>query len=496
MALAIRPASLPRRPGKRLIIACDGTWLNSDNGIEREQILPGLARESRQVPSNVTRITRAIQVQSDEGIPQIVYYQAGVGTGGTREKVIGGITGQGLSDHIREAYGFIAINYVPGDEIFLLGFSRGAYTARNVAALIGVVGLLTRIGLEDFYAIFKDYQNSRDPEYRDPFPDVPFPNKPNIRDPLYLDELVRRGLTRPGIKIKVVGVWDTVGALGIPRIGALSMMGTKKSAREFSFDNTYVGTHIENAFQALALDERREPFAPAIWEKKRNSPTFLKQVWFPGVHSNIGGGYDDQELANLTLAWMMSELAPFLDFHDDYLPHQIRLTRNYYRDTEQRDRPWSFGEILDSSKGVFALSGTRTRTPAGYHQIDPDTCTPTAAPLAYTHEYIHASVRARWGLGGPGIEDDGPYTCRALRKWTNAVVRVGQERRRVVVWEEEVDEDERGEGEAEVREGVRRRRGERPRKMLYEDELGDWEREVLAASPDVERKILGRKANG
>lgn len=104
---------------------------------------------------------------------------------------MGGISGQGLSDHIREAYGFLANNYVMGDEIFLLGFSRGAYTARNVASLIGTVGILTRAGMAYFYAIFKDYQNNRNPDYEDPFPNVPFPNKPNIRDPEYLDELVR-----------------------------------------------------------------------------------------------------------------------------------------------------------------------------------------------------------------------------------------------------------------------------------------------------------------
>lgn len=110
---------------------------------------------------------------------------------GLRDRFIGGTTGSGLSEHIREAYAFIANNWTPGDEIFLLGFSRGAFTARKVADLIGVVGLLTKAGMGDFYAVFQDYQNSWDEDYRSEYPNIPFRNKPNARDSSYLEELVR-----------------------------------------------------------------------------------------------------------------------------------------------------------------------------------------------------------------------------------------------------------------------------------------------------------------
>ena len=169
-----------------------GTWLNSDNGFENDSLLPHDSHKIPQIPSNVTRICRAIKAESSDGIPQVVYYQAGVGTGmGLRDRFIGGTTGAGLSEHIREAYDFVANNWAPGDEIFLLGFSRGAFTARSVADLVGAVGLLTKSGMADFYAIFEDYQNSWNSDYRPAYPNVPFRQKPNARDPAYLAELVQ-----------------------------------------------------------------------------------------------------------------------------------------------------------------------------------------------------------------------------------------------------------------------------------------------------------------
>ena len=130
--------------------------MNSDNGFERDNYLPWNHNGHLQVPSNVTRICRAIRPQSDDGHPQIIYYQAGVGTNENWwDHLVGGGTGQGISENIREAYAFLAANYLPGDEIFLIGFSRGAFTARSIMSMISSVGLLTVDGMVEFYAIFK-----------------------------------------------------------------------------------------------------------------------------------------------------------------------------------------------------------------------------------------------------------------------------------------------------------------------------------------------------
>ncbi|KAF2747974.1 hypothetical protein M011DRAFT_401163 [Sporormia fimetaria CBS 119925] len=400
---------------KRLIVACDGTWLNSDNGMITGRI---------SVPSNVTRLSRAIKTVSQDGIPQIVNYQMGVGAQGNLVgRVVGGATGEGLADTIREAYSFLANNYHPGDEIFLFGFSRGAFTARSIAGLISEVGLLTKKGLHALPEVFADVQNRRNPNYVPKNPNQPFPNKPSANSPRYSRELEHRGLTRLDIPIKVVGVWDTVGSLGAPRIGWLTKVGLQShESKEMCFYDTKLSNCIENAFQALALDEKRHSFAPAVWEKPEGNRTTLRQVWFPGVHSNVGGGIDDQQLANISLAWMMDQVEPFLDIRDEYLFEQDVENERYYRRDGQSVRPWSFGEIENSSTGIYALGGSKLRTPGLNHATDPHTLRPLARPLRNTHEYIHPSVRTRLRFNGPGIADKSVYDCPALTEDYKLVV--------------------------------------------------------------------------
>ena len=135
------------------------------------------------------------------------------------------------------------------------------------------------------------------------------------------------------------------------------------------------------------------------------------------MHSNVGGGYDDQELANITLAWMISQLSPFLDFDTDYLFDQHENNVEYYEKKHKRLRPWSFGKIYDSMKGAYAVGGATTRTPGRYKYVEPHTGRKTDEPLRDTHEYVHPSVRSRLLLNGPGTEDGGPYECKALEDW-------------------------------------------------------------------------------
>ena len=160
----------------------------------------------------MSRFGWAVKDTSSDGIPQVVHYQAGIGSsGGPLTRIVGGATGQGLQENVREAYSFLAINYREGDEIFLIGFSRGAWTARSVAGMIGALGLLTRQGLPMFPEIYMDFEHRQDPNYVPRWPNVPFPDKPLFQDPTYVAELQQRGLTRRNVPIKVVGVWDTVG---------------------------------------------------------------------------------------------------------------------------------------------------------------------------------------------------------------------------------------------------------------------------------------------
>jgi hypothetical protein len=293
---------------------------------------------------------------------------------------------------------------------------------------VGEIGVLTREGIPFLAEIFRDVQHQHDNDYHPKHPDVPFRDKPSASDPIYRRELQRRGLTLLNIPIKVVGVWDTVGALGTPKIGWLTRLGVQsKAMRELSFYDTSLSDCIEYAFQALALDERRFAFQPTLWEKLGGNRTILRQVWFPGAHSNIGGGYDDQQIATISLAWMMAQCQQFLDFDLDYLFDQWEAAEHYYEKYEKKIRPWSFGKIWNGLAGVYMMGGSKVRTPGRYTAVDPESGKPTEDPLIDTYEYIHPCVRARLKLGGPGIEDHDVYDCKSLQDW-KLVVKAGDPR--------------------------------------------------------------------
>lgn len=229
-----------------------------------------------------------------------------------------------------------------------------------------------------------------------------------------------------------MGVWDTVGSLGIPRIPWLETLRLQtRSTREYLFYDTKLNNHIVNAYQALALDEHRSSFSPAVWEKPQGNTTNLRQVWFPGVHSNIGGGYPDQEMSNITLAWMMSQVDSLIDFDEEYILDQYDQTRDYYKKSGQKARPWSFGKIYRSLIGIYLLGGRTTRTPGQYCEVDPVTGNSTGEPLRETCEYVHPSARTRIFLDGPGVEDEGLYECHPLDAYK---IRKPDEDRRTAIW--------------------------------------------------------------
>ncbi|KAK0711137.1 hypothetical protein B0H67DRAFT_493268 [Lasiosphaeris hirsuta] len=476
--------SAPRSIKKRLTVCCDGTWQNSDRGYSKPTLWNPVGK--LQTPSNVTRLSRSLRRICTDGTVQIIEYQSGVGTGGSMMDIVsGGAFGLGISENIRSAYAFICANYCDGDEIILVGFSRqvGAFTARSIAGMIANLGLLTRAGMEFFYPIFKDTQNWRTLDYEDPFPGTPFDSKPKGEDaqPKYQQMLLERGLTRVyveggkevPIRVKAVAVWDTVGSLGIPNVTLLSKVGLHHSTREYRFYDTDLSNRIEYAFQALALDEHRLPFSPTVWERgasNRNS-TKLRQVWFPGNHSNIGGGWQDACVANMSLAWMMDQLASIgVEFDEATIARIFTHLERYYREiadnklnpphtpppitsddpiasSEEADndtgaycglfdkvlptmkqwavdpiyknndpvRPWALGAILSSEGFMFKVSGYNLRTPGRYKKVDPDTGFPTRAFLEDTNERIHSSVRVRLALKGLGLNDKHAWTAPALK---------------------------------------------------------------------------------
>ena len=267
---------------KKLAIFCDGTW--SQASAER---------------TNVVRLFEALEPadKSKPPIPQLAFYGKGVGTR-MEEKIRGGAFGYGISENIKAAYSFIVSNFESGDEIFLFGFSRGAFTARSVAGLIRNIGVLKR---EKLHLIDEGYD-----KYRDKSPEW----APDGAEAVTF----RKEHSHPDESIAFIGVWDTVGALGAP-FGLIAGWIVDKIFHT-SFHDTKLSSWVKSAYHALAVDERRWPFRPNPWElnaehrqrnadavKARKIPCY-EQRWFPGVHSNVGGQYPNKGLADLALEWM------------------------------------------------------------------------------------------------------------------------------------------------------------------------------------------------
>lgn len=271
---------------KRLIVFCDGTWNFAD------QVHGGVPS-----PTNITLLHRHLAPIGNDGVPHWGYYHEGVGVK-RFERLRGGVGGFGLSEHVRDVYTWLAQNYKLGDEIFLFGFSRGAYTARSAVGMIrncGVVqhelGRIDPSRVEEAYSLYR--RANGDPTSAEP------------------TEFRRQYSVAEQIPIKFVGVFDTVGALGIPISGSRLFNALNQ---RYKFHNVQLSSWVENAYHALAIDERRGPFVPALWTKSKDSLELgeqqtLEQVWFAGVHSDIGGGYHERELAELTLRWMLDRAA-------------------------------------------------------------------------------------------------------------------------------------------------------------------------------------------
>ena len=253
---------------KRLVICCDGTWNTPD----------------QPAPTNVSRVALAVAPADGTGREQRMFYHPGVGTR-PGERLWGGAFGFGLSRNVCDAYRFLVRTFEPGDELFLLGFSRGAYTVRSLAGMVRNCGILRpehddRIG--DAYALYRARGSKTHPRS-------------------VAAELFRRSYSHE-TRIRFLGVWDTVGSLGIPLSG-LRLVNLVN--RRWQFHDTELSSSVDAAYQALAIDERRPPFRPTMWHPHATAGQRVEQVWFSGVHSDVGGGYPERELADISLLWMV-----------------------------------------------------------------------------------------------------------------------------------------------------------------------------------------------
>lgn len=257
---------------KRLIVCCDGTWQKLESNY----------------PTNVVKIAQAIKTVDDQGIPQVVFYDEGIGTESKFYQIFGGAFGWGIDRNIRDGYQFLSLNYEPGDEIYLFGFSRGAYTVRSLAGFIYISGLVSRNHIRKVPTAYNLYRTLGRT------PDAP--------------ELVKfreAYTTRPDITL--LGCWDTVGSLGVPNL--IPMLPLDQGINEkYRFHNTRLCANIQNAAHAVAIDEQRKTFAATLMQPCTTCPheQMLHQTWFPGAHGSVGGGTEATSgLSDAALLWMI-----------------------------------------------------------------------------------------------------------------------------------------------------------------------------------------------
>lgn len=274
---------------KRIVMCADGTW-NLRDQIDK--------KSGKRCPTNVTKVARAVRPRAHDGTDQVVYYYDGLGTGGGMDKVTGGAFGHGMEENIRNLYRFLVYNYNENDELYFFGFSRGAFTVRSLAGFLRLIGLLQKDDdyyVPEFYHCYETNKGPGTPEWERA--------SHNVKD------------TRPCPPIRFIGVWDTVGALGAP-----GLIGQLFNRGKYKYHDVGLHDAIQNAAHALAIDERRRPFAPNIWLKPAAWSGKLEQAWFPGVHSNVGGGYRPDGLANEALHWIVEKAADLgLEFDEKYL---------------------------------------------------------------------------------------------------------------------------------------------------------------------------------
>lgn len=374
----------------RLFVCCDGTW-NAPTDLH----------DGVPVPTNVVRFFNAL-VEGDDGhgIRQRRYYHPGIGTQEvlSLERIWAGMTGKGLADNVKSAYAWLSANYDAGDEIFLLGFSRGAFTARALSGLVGSQGVpVTQPDSEgvrepDWDLIDEAYRAGQRRHKRDP-------QDPRFRFP----------------RIHFLGVWDTVGALGIPPdFPRLPLLFAFLQPR---FHDTELSPAVTHGYQALALDEMRRTFSPTLWTGTSPDNKEVIQMWFPGVHADVGGGYRETGISDITLQWMIERAAALgAVFH----PHMLEQVRGDMR-----------GVMHDSRLGVFEGALTQPRR---IPNLDP------AAPAGPFNQQIHYSAYERQGRPPifqapyremarlqPGEERTFRVYARDKWNWTGLYVERGEE---------------------------------------------------------------------
>jgi uncharacterized protein (DUF2235 family) len=330
---------------KRIVILIDGTWNN-----ERQSDITNIAKLD---PGDHTVAGNPlIKATAANGIEQKVFYHEGVGSEpDIVKKVLGGAIGLGLKQIIKDAYTTLVQNYAGGDEIYILGFSRGAYAARALAGLIGASGIQRTPDPQGFEVAWSHYRV--DPKARQG------EKPPGAHDKKAIDAfktLVAQDQLHVDTPIKCVGVFDTVGSYGIPAGFGFAALARYIVLKDLGFHDTKFGKHIDFGLHAVAVDERRRPFVPTFWTARKDNPPrgHVEQTWFAGVHCNVGGGYTDAGLSDRALVWMIARLQALTGLEFDNGRVTALLHPNLDGEVVDSSVGWVVDQLLPHSRAILS----------------------------------------------------------------------------------------------------------------------------------------------
>ena len=347
---------------RRLVYCFDGTW-NDDTG---ENPL-----------TNVVKLHRAVLPVDANGVEQLSRYIVGIATSYTGQtQFIIGALGVEVGKRVMAAYRELMEDYQPGDEIYLFGFSRGAFEARSLANFIAMFGVGCKDKGFSVEAAWALYRRHRSIQLRATMRDL-------------------RATSHYPIRTKCVGVWDTVGNIGNPLLphGVLT--------RSLMYHDAHLPHTLEVGLQALSVDENRGPFSPTLWTLKKGADLapgqHIEQVWFAGSHADVGGGYEETALSDIGLLWMTERATATtgLAFDVDRLRRETRPDPLGVQHLSAHGRIFGWSKVLPFVRFIKQdtrpLSGLR-RSLLGFWRTDK-----LAPDEMSLNESLHESVVQRFG---------------------------------------------------------------------------------------------------
>jgi uncharacterized protein (DUF2235 family) len=327
---------------KRIVVLIDGTWNKEGSGTETN-----VAKLD-----NTRRVQHFITATAADGTIQHVHYHDGVGTeGDLTQKFLGGAIGLGLKKIIQDVYEFIVADYATGDELYILGFSRGAYAARALAGLIGASGIQRQKDGSVFEIAWQHYRVA--PSVRQRPQTAGAADRKTLAD---YNALAAQQAFHDTCTITCVGVWETVGSYGIPAGIGLAPLARYFTLVTLGFHDTSFGNHVKVGLHAVAVDEHRRPFVPTFWTIPvgQQPNGHVEQTWFAGAHSNVGGGYADSGLSDEALIWLIARLQALTDLEFDVAAVRANTKPNIGGLVVDSTKGWPIDHVLPHYRAILS----------------------------------------------------------------------------------------------------------------------------------------------